>query len=583
MLVAILWVGTAVAWTAGFLAWRRRALPGAITLLLLLVCIAHGCLSYSLGLLASSLAGKVAWNHVEYLTAWAVPSLLLAFALQHTRQERWLRGLPLALLLAVPVAAWLANWTNEWHHLYYRSERLETYEGAAFLIKDRGPIWWLFELHGMAAATAASALLLRHWLRMPGYYRRRAAALLVASVIPLGLNLLYLLRLGPWHRATLAYPGLVVTGALLGWALLRGRLLDLRPISRAALMENMSEAVLALDEQGRITDFNRRAAEWFGCSAGVLGRRLADLPGWERLVLGETSTSATETLGSRWLRLSAVPLGGVGEARQGWICLARDMTRQRKTERALRTAFQRLRAALREASREWHRATAEAAQIQEQEQRRIGRDIHDTLCQDLAALSRRTESAAAQAERLDAGRLGPELRQVAAEAAQVLRSARGFAYDLAQSDLGDLCLPDALAAFAERAQAWLGTQVDVNFSPDVQIEDAETSWHMLRIVREAVFNAARHGRARRAWVDVIRRDGQITLSVSNDGAALPAQEAIQPGLGLRGMQMRARLLGGELSLRNAGPGGVTVQLRLPEMLLRLPVRDRLLENRPPPL
>ena len=98
------------------------------------------------------------------------------------------------------------------------------------------------------------------------------AVLWLAMLMPLLMNVFYLLRLGPLHGFTLAYFGCLATGLLLGWAMLRGRLLDLTPIARTVLLEHMAEAVVVLDARGRVTDFNPRAAHWFGCGAAALGQ-----------------------------------------------------------------------------------------------------------------------------------------------------------------------------------------------------------------------------------------------------------------------------------------------------------------------
>ena len=576
LLVGTLWLSALVALLVGALAWRRRGVPGALALGLLLLAIAHASFFYGIGLLTADLSAKVWWNHVEYAGAAWIGGLLLLVACQHTGREGWLRPLPQVLLWAIPVMTLAANWTNGWHHLYYPAVRLEPYGDGAFLIKERGPLYWLFQFYGNGAAVLTSGLLFLHWRQVARYYRGQSAVLWLAMLMPLIMNVPYLLRRGPLHGFTLTYFGCLAMGLLLGWAVLRGRWLDLRPIARTVLLENMAEAVVVLDARGRVTDFNLRATQWFGCTAATLGQPAAALPGWAAVVLdGDPPvTGGAFPLEQRWIKPGITPLRNARGKHLGWLCLCQDITRQRKSDQALRGAFQRLRAVFQERSREWQRATAQAARVQEDEQRRIGRDIHDSLCQDLAGLSRTAESLAVRAESGAVPAPVAELRQMAGQAARMLGAARGFAHDLALVELEDLPLADALAAFAEHAPDWLGVQVEVNFGAEVQIGEPEAAGHLLRIVREAVVNAARHGQARRAWVDLIRQSGRILVSVSNDGSPLPAVEALHEGLGLRAMRMRAQLLGGQLTLRNTAGGMVTMQLQLSEELLRLPSEER---------
>ncbi|MEI6784677.1 MAG: histidine kinase N-terminal 7TM domain-containing protein [Verrucomicrobiota bacterium] len=576
LLVGTLWLTTLVALLVGALAWERRAFPGTVGLMLLMLSIGWASFCHSLGLLAPDLPAKLGWNHWEYLGAVWTPALLLMVALGYTRRDDWLAPWRLAGLLVIPAFSMAADWSNGWHHLYYTGARLEPHWGVVCLIKDRGPLYWLFRVYTMGSALASSGVLFVHWQRVARCYWGLSCTLLLAIMIPLGMNALYLLHLGPAPEVTLVYVSLLVTGLLLGWALQQGRLLESAPIARTVLMENMAEAVLVVDPRGWVTDFNRKAAAWFGCAGSTLGRPVSSLPGLPgQGVPAGGGKAAVLRLGERWISLQVSPLRSARGRDLGALLLCQDVTEQHQSAQALQAAY-------RERSRELQQAMAQTARVQEEEQRRIGVEIHDTLCQDLAALSRTAESLATRGPEADPAELAAELRQVAAAAAGLSRAARGFAHDLALADLGDLSLRDALAAFAQRAQPWLGVQVELNFGEDVRVAGTDATSHILRIVREAVVNAARHGQARRAWVDVVQEAGRITVSVTNDGRPLPGPGAIVAGMGLRGMRMRTRLLGGELTLQAAPGGMVTVQLELAEALLRLPAEERVAGAAPPP-
>ena len=575
LLVGVLWFSTLVALYVSAEVWRRRTLPGAGILLLLLLVIAHASFFHGLGLLAPDLAGKLWWNHVEYTLAVWLPGLMLTLALRHTRPERCLKPVPMALLFLLPLLALAANWTNGWHHLYYSSARLETSGTTTLLIKERGPLYWVFQAYALGTMLATSHVLLLHWQRSSRHYRNRSVALLLAAVTPLGMNVLYLLRVGPLPDVALTYLGFLATGLLLGWTLLRGNLLDLSPIARTVLLENMTEALLALNARGLIVDYNQKAAQWLGCTVAAVGQPARSLPGLETVQLElPQPASVTICVGARWVKLNSAPLCDAGGKGIGWLWLGQDITRQRKTDQALRAAYGRLRLNFQERTRELQRATAQSVRVQADEQERIGREIHDTLCQDLAGLSRAVATLAAQAQVTGPETLVADLRHAATQAAKTLQAARGFAHDLALVGLQDMPLDESLAAFAEHARTWLGVRVEINFDVNISIEEAEAAQHLLRIIGEAVANAARHGQARRAWVDIIRRGGRILVSVSNDGSPLPPDATLQAGLGLRAIRMRSRLLGGALTLRNTPDGMVMLQLELSEALLRLPSEER---------
>jgi signal transduction histidine kinase len=92
-----------------------------------------------------------------------------------------------------------------------------------------------------------------------------------------------------------------------------------------------------------------------------------------------------------------------------------------------------------------------------------------------------------------------------------------------------------------------------------------------------VVNASRHGHAKKVWVAILKQNSNLLITISNDGLPLPPKDKVREGLGLRQMQMRARLLGGTLTLQNQPPNSVLLELVIPESLLLLPAEDRVRE------
>lgn len=240
--------------------------------------------------------------------------------------------------------------------------------------------------------------------------------------------------------------------------------------------------------------------------------------------------------------------------------LHRLRTRLAREATELRRANDRLDELLQTRDQDLREATAGAVRAVEDEQRRIGRDLHDHLCQDLAGLVREIEGIKKAVPETDVAR--PKLERLAGEATHALHSARGFAHDLALADLGFISLETSLHEFAQHATASFGIEVEVNYGTDLGIHEADAAGHILRIVREAVVNGARHGQASHFWIDVVHKDGKVTLSISNDGDPLPEIHLLKEGLGFRQMQMRARLLGARLTVRNREGGGVQALLIL---------------------
>jgi signal transduction histidine kinase len=559
-----LWLVSGAALTATLVVALRPAQPGLRTLLVLLACIASATFCYGMGLLAPDLAGKRAWT-----------VLLLLLVLDQVRLERSVGPRFWGLALSIPVVTLLANWTNEWHHLYYLSVSVEPGSGMAYFSRQHGPLYWMFHAHVLGVLASATILLLRHWPAATLQLQRSSRALLAVLVLMIVMEGLHLFRFAFAQTLLLRFLGTAVVVTLIAWALLRWQFLDLSPVARGAVFEHMSEAFIVLDRKGAITDFNENARLWLGCSEASYGEPYQRLPALAGILLAGNRPIAPVDLGNRLVRFNVNVLRDRRGSDLGWLLLGRDDTRQQKAERALKRAYV-------ECARRLQKALAESVRVQEEEQRRIGQELHDSVCQDLAGLSRATESFTNILQPLDNPALLARSRDLARETGRILRRTRTLAHDLALTDLGFLNFEAALESFTAHAEQWLGVSVELNLDRSVTIGEKEAACHLLRIIREAVVNAARHGQARTVWVDVVRRGSDLSFTISNDGQPLPSPGSLREGLGLRQMHLRARLLGGTLTLTQQPDGPVQLQLIIAEAGLHLPAEERFSNSTPPP-
>lgn len=224
-------------------------------------------------------------------------------------------------------------------------------------------------------------------------------------------------------------------------------------------------------------------------------------------------------------------------------------------------AARQLEALLTSRTGELREATAAALRAGAEEEDRIGRELHDTLCPDLIGLARRAETVAGQPE------LPPivtaPLRALADQAAAASRRARDLSHLLAKPDFTRAPFDDLLRADLHRLEVTLGLSCELTIDEALPSLDPEANGHLLRIVREAVVNAARHAGAQRVWIDCVTQGATATLSISNDGRALPPADTLKAGLGLRQIRMRAELLEATLALRAGPAGGAVMELTFP--------------------
>jgi signal transduction histidine kinase len=188
------------------------------------------------------------------------------------------------------------------------------------------------------------------------------------------------------------------------------------------------------------------------------------------------------------------------------------------------------------------------------ERRRIARDLHDGVAQDLAYISR------------EGRRLGAQ--GVESAALERLSDAADRALDLSRDAIAALTgradepLAIAVARAAEEVAGRAGATVRMQLAPDVKVPGPARD-DLVRIVREAVTNATRHGGARRLTINLERSDG-ITLTVGDDGSGFELEGLNgRDGFGLTSMRERAEQLGGEFSVVSFPGGGTEVTVRLP--------------------
>lgn len=195
----------------------------------------------------------------------------------------------------------------------------------------------------------------------------------------------------------------------------------------------------------------------------------------------------------------------------------------------------------------------------EEERRRLRRDLHDGLGPQLAAIALQLEMVRdlAGGERTRAGRLAETLRT---QARDVVGEVRQIVDDLRPPILDDLGLAASLTQQTQRfASDRLQVDIDVGELPQLS---AAAEVAVLRLVSEAVANAARHGDPRTCRVDVHRVDDLLELVVTDDGQGFDTR-SVTAGVGLASMRQRAWELGGTCSVESWPGAGTTVRALLP--------------------
>jgi signal transduction histidine kinase len=212
---------------------------------------------------------------------------------------------------------------------------------------------------------------------------------------------------------------------------------------------------------------------------------------------------------------------------------------------------------------ERQRLEEEILRVSEREQRRIGHDLHDSLCQHLTGT--------ALAGQVLGERLAAKSLPEAADAGKVvelveegIELARNLARGLYPVEMEAEGLMTAFQDLADNITE--GTKVRCVFEcgAPVLMHDDAAATHLYRIAQEAVRNALQHGKPKRIGLTLSERNGLVTLTVEDDGVGVPEEVPKSGGLGIRIMAHRAAMIGGSFALEPAPTGGTIVTCSIPK-------------------
>ena len=204
----------------------------------------------------------------------------------------------------------------------------------------------------------------------------------------------------------------------------------------------------------------------------------------------------------------------------------------------------------------------EVLRISDYEQSRIGRDLHDGTCQNLASIAVLADVGLREMNR-EKQNAATSLKEISQIARQSIEEVRRLATGLFPVKIEQHGLEWALRELASDISA--RTNVDCSFTmPEpIAFADKNAAVQVYRIAQEAISNALRHGRAKNVSIELSKTDGNVRLVVQDDGIGLPEGEK-EKGLGLHTMEYRARLLGGSFEVGPAAERGTVIFCSFPE-------------------
>ncbi|MCG8478771.1 MAG: hypothetical protein MI724_06725, partial [Spirochaetales bacterium] len=269
---------------ATFASWKYKAQPAAQTLLWYMGVVAALLLSNTLELIADSERGTLFWASTNHIFLAAVPITWYAFAKRYGKPESrfpapetwWFLGLGASFVALVH--------TNRWHGLVWEEIAFFRVQGFLTIRGAYGPAFWIAAVYHYVLLTVGLWYIVRSALRHNQLYSRQARWIVLAAITPFAFNLAYIFRAFPFLRKdytplTLAFSaGAAFVG--IHWF----RLFQATPVARDMVFQDFRAALLVVDPERHLVDFNPVAESLFALESDMLGLSLESIARVEKVV-----------------------------------------------------------------------------------------------------------------------------------------------------------------------------------------------------------------------------------------------------------------------------------------------------------
>lgn len=322
---------------------------GALFLGLAMLAATQWSGAYILEATAATIPEKVFWFQAAYIGVQTVSPLILHFATVLTNRESlirspWIR----ALIWTTPAIMVALVFTNSYHHLIWTD--FELIDGPnRILVYGRGPLHYLSFAHGYVVLTVAAYLLLRGAYERRRARKRQAVAILLSFLPPWILSAIYFAAPSLLGYRNWIPVGFALSGPLLWWNLHSLQLLDILPLAKGRVVDEIQDGVIILNQQGLVIDVNPAVGRLIG-QHDIRGRNVREIY-TQSVGLVDDPVRGPAPTDFEWmfkrsrgeqvladgtvLEWRVAPVTSKSSRAGGYLVILRDITVQRRSEQAL--------------------------------------------------------------------------------------------------------------------------------------------------------------------------------------------------------------------------------------------------------
>jgi diguanylate cyclase (GGDEF)-like protein len=317
-------------------ALNRISAPGAVGLVLSMASMTIWAITYAIRWSVTDINAQYFWLDATYLGVVTIPTFILILSLEFSHRSHLLTTRNLVLLGIEPILTLLFLWTDKYHGLFFAGQR------STGTILNGGPWFWINLIYSYSVLIIAVGLLVQIYFHGPRLYRRQVGTMLLGMMLLLIPNIITTANLSPFPDLDITPFLFTVCGLVFALALFQFHFLDIVPIARDKLIENMNDGLIVLDFQGRIVDINPTAQvilkltpSCIGCLADLVFAEWPEIRAMHRKTIETRSEVRIQDSSPLDFDVRTIPIFDKKVHLNGWMILLHDVTDLKRAEEQL--------------------------------------------------------------------------------------------------------------------------------------------------------------------------------------------------------------------------------------------------------
>lgn len=303
-------------------------------------------LGFIFELISPSLEGKIFWDNVQFVFLYFSPIFFLSFAFEYTGKKLEYPNRFWALLTITPTILTLLTFTNSFHGIIYHDAWLISGEPFDALFYEFTLVVGILALYGYGLTLIAMWFLVAGFIQSQKLYRLQISLVILGVLIPLVGTIFTLFGLTPALHRDITPFTFALGNLIVAWALFRYQLFSISPVARDTVFMNLTDFIIVIDNQNRITDINPAAQANLGkLAAEIIGKPIREVYTTYDGLFQEFSGFAdinteidleNEKNNKIYYSLKITPMLDQHGKRIGRVVIVRDITERKKAEEAIR-------------------------------------------------------------------------------------------------------------------------------------------------------------------------------------------------------------------------------------------------------